>query len=291
MDKIFDIEKINKFKQKFKDIWKKLRIALYVLPEVVMAFASAGCSEAKADVIPEKTPIEQNLVVKTPTVTFTPTPTKAPTPKPTPTPELTFEQKKLMLGIDKDFDSYALGNIVVFNYNLNNKKRRVWTVFEIDSEKPNVQYFYNMFNYEYLFSMTLPENAFISTGNFCQYMDSNIAALDGIKYRNSTSPLTIPLAYKGWGENYNNNQNLNEMCERYQNSTSAEEDMQISLTPFSMDELVDLYISSTPQDELCPFWEYVPGAEVPDELKEIFPNVTPLPLPEESMSPEGYPRK
>ena len=205
-----------------------------------------------------------------------------PSPTLIPAPELTLEQKELLLGIGKESSVYKVSNIDVFHYVLGGHNYRCWTVSVSNEEKSknsNGNYVFDVFDiftFQYLFSISLPNNGIDKDGqpyssySFKDYLFETSPALKGMRIILSFGLAVGSRYYKYENIDYNNNAVLDSFCESYSNSGTEEERTAISNTILSVDMQKEIYLDSTPQDEIMPYWIFTPGAQIPEDLKEIY---------------------
>ena len=237
------------------------------LTAAVLAAILVSLSLLTTACAPWKTIASASTPEPTPSASPSPTPTPTPTPVPTPTPmpELTLEQKKLLLGINEKFEAVSLFNIDVFNYNYHGENRRVW-VRQGCSKSLGEMPFYNLFNGEFLFSIKIPGNE-VCTTSMSNYLYKTNPLLEGITLTNSCAFVELPEMYVKWKIKYNASEELEKLCLEY------------SHEPLTKEQIIDLYFATTYQNEIPPFWEYVPNAKIPDEF------VTPSPESSSTTAP------
>ena len=98
--------------------------------------------------------------------------------------------------------------------------------------------------------------------------------LKGAKLIDSISLVDLAQIYKIKGKDYRNNVILEEMSKKMSSIYSTEEEsLELLNTIYSVIQYVDLYINSTPDDEILPFWYYTPNTKMPEELKGIYEDV------------------
>ncbi len=221
------------------------------------------------------TPEPTSTATATPTPEPTPTPTPAATPTPTPMPELTYEQKKALLGINDDMTPQIVGTLYCYNITFNNESGRIWCVSYTNENDPNKYEMYSVCNREYLFTLQLPAGA---TGIFeySKYLFESSKNLRNLVLVNSTAIADMASTYDIWNIDYNNNGFLKNLQEKTNQDWEA-----VLYTLLSKEQIVDLIIDSTPQDEIIPFWVYTPGAQIPEELKGIYSEEDYPPAPAE----------
>jgi len=172
-------------------------------------------------------------------------------------PELTIEQKTLLLGINEKFEAVSLFSISVFNYSYHGENRRVW-VRQGLSESQGEMPFYNLFNGEFLFSIKLPEDE-VYTTSMSNYLYKTNQLLEGITLTNSCAIGELPEMYARWKIKYNASEELEKLC------------LALSHEPLTKEQIINLYFATTYQNEIPPFWEYVPNAKILDEFVTPFP--------------------
>lgn len=189
----------------------------------------------------------------------------SPSPVITPVPDNYKDQMLPMLGVDKDFkDFYSFAQIDLYYYEFNGLKRIIWVVSYYGSPEGTVD-MHSLFNGEYLFSFYLdpvnrPES--LPTSDVWQYHSASSPTLKGIKLLGSGGLSDIIWNYREWGISYQGNELLDQVqYDSWYDFEAFSADMNMVL---SRDELIDLYLELTPRDYIPPYWEYVPGAEIPD---------------------------
>ena len=250
--------------------------------------ACAPANEAVLAITPEPTP----TVTATPTQEPTPTPTPTPEPTPTPLPELTLEQKELLLGINEQATPITVDRVIVTNYSLNGKKYRCWAFFENDVEKTkesptlDVYNIYDLFNGHYLFSISLPNKGIYTDGNYypismfkCFLSETN-PVLSGMKLDMSFALCEVSPYYDEWEVDYNNDPTLKYFGDIYENGT-PEQRNEVRDTVLMLEDQSQIFLNSTPQEEIMPFWVYTPGAQIPEELKAFYSEADYPPAPTE----------
>lgn len=148
MKNILIVEKINKFKELLKEVWKQIRIGVYVLPEVVAALALVGCAEARADTTTEKDPIEQIQITDIPKIesTYTPEPTTILTPFPESTPKQTLSPEEVDFGLSQEAaeKTYNVEDILFVDLLINDKNVYVLATEEPSEDKKiTIKYLFN----------------------------------------------------------------------------------------------------------------------------------------------------
>jgi hypothetical protein len=216
-----------------------------------------------------------------------------PSPAPTPAPELTLEQKELLLGMGKESSVYRVNNIDVYHYVLDGHNYRSWTVSVSNEEKSknsNGKYVldvYDIFTFQYLFSIGLPNNGIdkdgqgFSPSQFVDFLYETNPVLKGMRLVLSFGLSTGSRDYKYENIDYNNNAVLDSFRESYSNSGTEEQRTATSNTMLSVDMQKEIYLDSTPQEEILPYWVFTPGAQIPEELKGIYSEADYPPAPAE----------
>ena len=246
---------------------------------------------AVAHATPTDTPEITQMVEATsaPTPTLKPTATPAPTenPTPTPMPELTFEQKKALLGIKDGLGPYIAAQIAVFNIsfetpNGNIIEGRVFCGYRERQSDFDQENCFNLSNGTYLFTYSYNGAAQIpSTEIFKHLTEEYSPNLKNLKLKDSTSLPEMAIEYNKKGLNYLNNSFLNNLS-----NLLVKDLMQAANVKITYEELIKLIIESTPQEEIIPFWTYTPGAKIPEELKGLYsevdypPAALPAPIPQ-----------
>ena len=261
---------------------------------ILLSVACAPVNKAVLASTPQPTPTA--TATATPTVSPSPTPTLAPTP--TPMPELTYEQRKALLGIDEDFKPHPLGSLEVVELSFGNLTGRIWGVTDWNDKVPSKLDFHSVCNGEYLFTIDMLNNRSILVSDYQNYMCDWNVNLKNLKLMNSTTLTEMANAYKIEKISYNNYQEIDDIYSRCRNASESTLN-----TTLSEEQIIDLIIKSTPQEKLIPFWVYTPGATIPDELKGIYnetdyppapatttseaiPSLTPTPIPMPEMTLE-----
>ena len=244
-----------------------------MVPTLFCILLSVACAPASKAVL-ARTPQPTPTVTATATPTVSPSPTPTLVPTPTPMPELTYEQKKSLLGIDKDLTSHVAGALYCFNVSFSNLSGRIWCIsYGAGSGKHDV---YSVCNNEYLFSLQLPQSGATGVFEFSKYLSESNANLENLVLENSTNIVDMATDYDVWNFDYNNNQFLRDLSKKIKTDPTG-----VLNTPLSEEQIVDLIINSTPQDEIIPFWVYTPGAQIPEELKGIYSEEEYPPAPAE----------
>ncbi|MPM15018.1 hypothetical protein SDC9_61383 [bioreactor metagenome] len=269
----------------------KLNLAILTLT-IAIALLCSACAPANTVALAD-TP------EPTPSATATPAPTPSPTPEPTPTlmPELTFEQKRLLLGIDNTLPIQT-SCMQLVDFSFNNQEIRFCTVVydnhnaDLMKDGYGVLDFYSVFDQKngYLFTVSIPIDYNTGGGTVFlhQYLDYIVEinpALEGMKPLIIRNIASIAYFYDLRGIDYNDNETLKKWSDIYVSMDDSEID-KLGETFIPIDELVNIFLDATDQEKILPFWKYVPGAQVPDELKEFYPNETLL--PEGSLTPIPY---
>ena len=226
---------------------------------------------APTDTLPVAT--QTATPTSTPSPTNTPSPTPTATPVKTPMPELTYEQKKALLGIDKNFLSRNLGKLVAIELSFVNIEGRIWGITYSQTADPSMHDFYALCNNVYLFTLYFKNN---STGVFeySTLLYSSSDNLKNLKLTNSASIVDMVSDYDRYGISYNDCQELKDIYARYKKDPIGT--MNLTL---SEEKIIDLIIKSTPQEKIIPFWVYTPGAKIPDILKGIYSETDYPPAP------------
>ncbi len=216
-----------------------------------------------------------------------------PSPTPIPTPELTLEQKELLLGIGKESSAYPVDDIDVYHYILDGHTYRIWTVAFGNREKSknsNGKYVldvYDIFTLQYLFSIGLPNNGVdidgqgFSPTQYVDFLFETNPALKGVRLVLSFGLVTGSRTYKQEYIEYNSNSILDSFCESFSISSTKEQREATSNTMLSVDMQKEIFLDSTPQEEILPYWVYTPGAQIPEELKGIYSEADYPPAPAE----------
>ena len=185
----------------------------------------------------------------------------------------TAEQKELMLGAKPDRNLLVEGNISAFFCKVNGNQRIIWTYSIRNSGKEDADYdvsdYYSVFNQEYLFSLSFPKKEHsegILISDIWQYHSSSSKLLDGMKLLGSCSLTDLASSYSNWGIEYKANEIIDSWAKAF-----SEGDSSYSDAPLPQEMLTALYLDTVPDQYIMPFWEYVDGATIPDELKELFP--------------------
>lgn len=238
-----------------------------IFATIILALCSVACAPANEVVLastPEPT--------ATPTVSPTPTPTF--TPSPTPMPELTYEQKKMLLGVDEDFEPTLIGSLIVVELSFGNVTGRIWGITYGDDAVSSRFDFHSVCNDEYLFTIDMLNNRNIAVGDYPNYLYDWSPNLVNLKLINSTALSDMARTYKYGNISYNNCQEIKDIFSRGEENWEK-----TAYTVLSTEQIVDLIIQSTPQEKIIPFWVYTPGATIPDELKGIYSEAEYPPVP------------
>lgn len=286
-----NVEKINKFikmvEKKSKETGIRVFSAIIALGGLGIGLMfSTGCGTAHAQELTQgEVCNEEDLAVtETPRPTSTPrptvTPTVEPTASPTPRPELTYEQKRLLFEFDENFEKHDVGNIVVFNISSSYISGRVYCIRVARDDDRTKKDVFSISNKQYLFTIQLPMGATFIT-DYSKYLYEESAAFDNLRLVNSSAFSNMARNYDAWGIDYNDNEFLKDLSERYNSDPIGVED--ITLTT---DEIERVIIDSTPTDEIIPFWVYTPGATIPEELANIYSAEQYPPMPSVEATPK-----
>lgn len=259
------------------------RIILAVITACVILGSSltiSGCGfpKASAVVAAADTPAATQKVLPTPerTPTAVPTPTEKPTP--TPMPELTQEQKELLLGINDKFHTLKVKNINIFCFELDEQKFITWT-YSILSREDHGYKHYQIFNGTYLFSVSF-ENTDIESQELYKYVSTKSSLLNNAEFIGSCALPSIPTRFKKLGIKYDGNELIDKFHKDSYNMSDPDPFKKDIQTILTKDDLIYLYLDTTPQENIPPFWIYTEGATIPDELIGIYTNgVIPTPAP------------
>ena len=264
---------------------------------LVCAMFFTACAPANMAVLastPEPTPAATTIA--TPTVSPAPTPTLSPSP--TPMPELTYEQKKALLGIDEDFEPHQLGSLEAVELSFGNITGRIWGITYWNDKVSSRFDFHSVCNDEYLFTIDMLDNRSISPSDYQDFLCDWNVNLKNLKLANATSLGDMARNYKINKISYNNCQEIDDIFAK-----SEENWGKTAYTVLSEEQIIDLIINSTPQEKIIPFWVYTPGAQIPEELKGLYseedyppapaastsaaiPSITPTPAPMPEMTLE-----
>ena len=256
-------------------IGKILRRTLITTIALLQATVSFACAAPANLPTSTSTPEPTATAAATATPTVSPTPTPALTPTTTPMPELTYEQKKALLGIDEDFTDHILGELKIFEISFGNVTGRIWGVMYGKLDEPLILDFHSVCNDEYLFTLNL-KSSVTYVDEFPRYLGDSNENLKNLKLINSTSPTVMARHYDAIGVSYNNCHELEDIVAKYEKDPEG-----TVYLPISKEEIVDLIIKSTPQEKIIPFWVYTPGAQIPEELKGFYSEEEYPPAPAE----------
>ena len=255
-------------KLEVKNIGKKLTPILFVGLSVV---ALVGCLPELMPAAPTDTlPVATQTVTPTSTPSSTPTVVPTNTPSPTSMPELTYEQKKALLGINKNFESIQVGSWITFEMNFEMSNGETYEgrqpCFCIDKEKNHFEKdVFSITNGEYLFTISIPQDEETPVFYFYKYLTKSSSSLKNLTLKSSVPLVTMGTYYASHGIDYQNYQYLNELADLYQKKST-----EVSIAFLTEEEISDIIIGSTPQAKIIPFWIYTPGAKIPDELKGLY---------------------
>ena len=217
----------------------------------------------------------------------------SPTPVLTPMPD---DLKELLLGIGKNSEPCKVGTIQVYNYELKGKKFRCWVYSYHNKEKSiesngcEVDDIFEIFTGQYLFSISLPNNGIdkdgqdFSISQYAAYMSETNPALKGMKLEHAFGLSEVAYYYRIWNIDYNNDEFLNGFCEYFIGDYTPEDEMELESTRqtfLPVDFMKEVFLNSTPQEEIMPFWVFTPGAQIPEELKGIYSEEEYPPAPAE----------
>ncbi len=199
--------------------------------------------------------------------------------EPTPMPELTFEQKKMLLGTDlaSKFPEVQSTSVYYFIIRINRHNYRIFGLLFWDESSSELDV-YNLMCEEYLFTIDLSEGNKISNIKYYEHikrLSSSLSKLNAMVVK-SGDLLWLAATCKREKIDYKDNETLNEFS-RIMKEGSNEEKSALWDTFYSKDQIIDLYINSTPQEDMLPFWFCVPDAKIPEELKEFYPNAVTIP--------------
>lgn len=226
-------------------------------------------AETSATDLPEPTEMVTPSPKPSPTVCSTAKPT--PTSESTPMPELTQEQKELLLGINDKFDALIVNNINIFCFELDEQKFITWTYSIISPEEKAYKH-YQIFNGTYLFNASLPENIEIESGEFYKYVFTKSSLLNNAKFIGSCTLTSIPSCFKKCGIKYDGNELIDKFYKDSYNISDPDTFRKDGQTILTKDDLIFLYLDTTPLENIPPFWIYTEGATIPDELSGIYTN-------------------
>ena len=255
-----------------KSKYKSVALLSVTIILALFSFACAPAYEAVLANTPE--PTAAATATATPTLSPAPTPTSAPTP--TPMPELTYEQKKALLGIDERFRPHQVAALIAVELSFGNiKEGRIWCITYGQDNSSSSDDFHSAINDEYLFTFDF-EIQHTSSSDISQCLVRSNENLKNLKLLNFTCVGDMAEQYKVWGKSYNNCKEVDDIYERVREDPNG-----VGNSFLSREQIVDLIISSTPQEKIVPFWVYTPGATIPDELKGIYSEADYPPAPAE----------
>ena len=224
---------------------------------------------------------------------LSPTPILTPTPALTPMPD---DLKQLLLWNGINSNAHEVGQIFVYNYELKGNKYRCW-VFEVINKEKSIESngckvidVFDIFTTGYLFSLSLPNNGIDQNGQrfsisqAATFLSETNPALDGMSIKHASSLCGLAYDYKIWEIDYNNEEFLNELSEPFYSSYTPEVENELERRRqmvLPMDFMKDVFLNSTPHEEIMPFWVYFPGAQIPEELKGIYSEADYPPAPAE----------
>ena len=290
------VEKINKGKG---ITFKNLMIFGLLAVAALLAPTLTGCMfPAKAAATTEP-PANIASVSPSSKPTATPNPTVLPsqnivdepviTPEVQQLPELTYEQKKMILGVSdivglpSTCEGHELGNLFEITVKINKQEYRtpVYIIKSSDPGQSGVSKIYSVENDVYLFSIKLPSGTRVPSIKYYEYVTELNSTLkeNNAEVVNSVALVVLAGRYKTLDIDYNNNDTLNEFYQIF-NYGSEEEANALLKTYYSNDQTTDLSINSIPQEQLLPYWFYVPDVTIPEELADYYicQNTNPTPI-------------
>lgn len=290
---IIGINKNSNLLPKTKVTVDKLAI---ILLTAIVGYVMLGCAPAKADgvVEDEKPTIEEVIPTPSPISTIKPTVTPTPTIKPTPTimPELTTDQIKTLLGVYLATKTigHNLGNVYEFVININKHDYRIYG-YLVKGETSVTLEVYSVSCDEYLFSIDYSQGNKLSPN---RYYENILNYNETLSALNPQAVKSVPLTslaqfYKIWKIDYKNNETLNEFSQIMIDGTDSQINKLIK-TFYLNEQLMDLFINSTPTEDMLPFWFYVPNTKMPEELNGYYSDIT-VSTPTATVSPASYKEK
>ena len=235
---------------------------------IFLIIFSAGCAGSHESTLSE--PSEQ-----TSAAIPEDTPSPAPSQSPSPTPALTMEQKASMVWMGDDYQACYPSDIVVFSANVKGQNKLIWTCIEDKQVNRSYSYFepfssnelriYDLFNREYLFTLSLPINALAANkvSAFYQYIIDISPALENATFLNSDSVLNLEELYKKANVDITNIPNIGSVINSYIYNESN------TISPWDKSKALQAFCAITPEGYVLPYWELIPSLSMPENVNSI----------------------